>query len=260
MKRHKLFFAVISASIFVMTGCKKDEAPTNTPTPTPTAAQAPTPTNFPGATPVNVIAVIRTSTTLEPVPGFPVTTDVNVGVANFGTPGTDKGTVTAAYGGTNYAFGKTNSNGAISYIHPNPTSPATLMDLGGGGSSTVSFTVSGYAITPAGSNTIVVPGQLKMTAPAANASVTRTVALPVSWTVAGAGAQNAIFITDFSGHTVFKQNLGAVTSASFTAAEMGGLSAGGAFVYAISYNYRLTNGNETVIIGEATTINQITLQ
>lgn len=257
MKQFKFLAAVVLIFVFALTGCKKDEAPTNTPT--PPAAQAPTPTNFGGPTPVNVLAIVRTSTTLEPVPGFPVTTDISVGVGTFGTPGTDKGTVTATYSGTNYLFGKTTASGAVSYVHPDPAAPTTFMTLGAGVSN-VSFTVSGYAITPAGSNNINVPGQMKMTAPAASASVPRNAALTVSWTITGAGSQNAIFITDFSGRSVFKQNLGAVTSASFTAAEMGGLSAGGAFVYAITYNYRLTNSNEAVLIGEAVALNQVTLQ
>lgn len=252
-------FITMLIVVVALTGCKKDSATTPTPPQNPTAGQAPTPTDFGGAAPVNVLGIIRTSTTLEPVPGFPVTTDVNVGFAKFGTTGTDMGTVTATYSGTPYTFGKTTTGGSVNYIHPDPASPTTLMNLGTG-NSTVSFTVSGYTFNPSTSNSVVVPGQLKMTAPAANASVPRNAPLSVSWTITGAGAQNAIFITDFSGNSVFKQNLGAVTSASFTAAELGRLAAGGAFVYAISYNYRLTNSNQTVLIGEATAITQITLQ
>ncbi len=257
----KLAFLCAFTIVFViaLSGCKKDEGnPTTQPTPT-TAGQAPTPTNFGGPVPTNVLAITRTSTTLEPIPGFPVTTDACVGVGSFGTPGADKGTLTATYSGTNYVFGKTTTSGAVSYLHPDPAAPTTLINLGST-ASTVSFAVSGYAITPAASNSIVVPGQMRMTAPAASASVPRNAALTVTWTTLGSGAQNAIFITDFSGHSVFKQNLGVVTTAAFTAAEMGTLSAGGAFVYALSYNYRLTNGNETVLIGEAVALNQVTLQ
>jgi hypothetical protein len=257
---NKLSFALAFMFVFAvaLTGCKKDDA-TTTPVTPRTAGQAPTPTNFGGPTPANVIAVVRTSTTLEPIPGFPVTTDATVAAATFGAPGTDKGTVTATYSGTNYAFGKQTTSGSVSYVHPDPASPTTLINLGAT-TSNVSFAVSGYAFAPTTSNNVNVPGQLKMTAPLANASVPRNAALVVSWTTLGAGSQNAIFITDYSGHTVFKQNLGAVATASFTAAEMGTLSAGGAFVYALSYNYRLTNSNETVLIGEAVAINQVTLQ
>jgi hypothetical protein len=258
MKQYKLFFVVMTLALVALAGCKKDEAGTTpTPTPTPTQPAAPTPTSYNGQTPANVLAVVRTSAKQTvPVIGT-ITVDVNSATAVFGSPGTDKGTVTVTASGTNSTLARLTANGVVSYIFPDPANPTAQMTLSNSAVA-VTFSVSGYALSPNGN--ITVPGQVTLTAPAANASVPRSADYTVTWTVSGgAGSRHAIFIADAQGHTVFKDGV-ANGSGTFTAAELGGLSAGTAWMYALTYNFNLVNSNQAVIVGEAVAINSITLQ
>ncbi len=244
--------------ILVVAGCKKDDNPTSGGNNTNTATQpsAPTPTSFNGVTPANVMAVVRTSAA-QTVPGVgTIVVDQNVATAIFGSPGTDKGTVSVGVGSSNYALGKLSANGNVSYIHPDPSNPTALITIGSSATN-VSFTVSGMAAV---NGSVVVPGQVRLTAPAVDANVQRNAALNVTWTVTGGnGARHAIFIADASGHSVFRDGV-TTGAASFTAAEMGTLSAGKAWVYALTYNFNLTSSNTAVIIGEAVAVNSINLQ
>lgn len=244
--------------ILVISGCKKDDNPAGGGNPSPTATQpsAPTPTTFNGVTPANVMAVIRTSAT-QSVPGIgTILVDQNVATALFGSPGTDKGTVTVTVGSSNYGLGKLSASGNISYIHPDPANPTSLITMGSSATA-VAFNVSGMAAV---NGSVTVPGQVRITAPAVDASVPRNAALNVTWTVTGGnGSRHAIFIADAAGHSVFKDGVPA-GSASFTAAEMGTLSAGTAWVYALTYNFNLTSSNTAVIIGEAVAVHSISLQ
>lgn len=257
MKQLPFVFLAVFVFVFAVAGCKKDENnPANGGT-TPTQPATPTPTSFNGVSPVNVMAVVRTSSQqVVPVIGT-ITVDANAATAKFGNPGTDKGTVTITAGGSNVQLGQLTSGGQVSYIFPNPSNPTSVLTLNTT-AQLVTFAVSGYALSPNGN--ITVPGQVTMTAPAVNATVPRNAGLNVTWSVSGgAGARNAIFIADAQGVSVFKDGV-ANGSAQFTAAEMGTLSAGTAWVYALTYNFSLVNSNDAVIIGEAVAINQVTLQ
>jgi hypothetical protein len=81
----------------------------------------------------------------------------------------------------------------------------------------------------------------------------------VTWTVTNPGSRSAVFITDYSGHYKFYENLTGTTY-SIPTADLQTLTAGNAIVYAISYNYVLANSNAAVLIGEAVALRTITLQ
>jgi hypothetical protein len=191
------------------------------------------------------MAVVRTSVKQTvPVVGE-VTVDATAATALFGNPGTDKGTVTVTAGGSSKTLGKLTNSGAVSYIFPDPANPTAVMSISSSATA-ATFAVSGYSLSPNGN--ITVPGQITLTAPAGNATV-----------AGGAGARHAIFIADGQGHSLFKDGV-ANGSGTFTAAELGALSAGTGWMYALTYNYSLVNSNQAVIVGEAVAINQITLQ
>lgn len=246
MKSLKLFLSIITISLFALTGCDKD----NPLDPGGDGGNQGTPTinDFGGAAPVNVLAVVRTSTTQM---GF--TIDAGVGVASFGNPPQDKGTVKVTSSSKEYTFTKSNDN----YYTYTPDMSNPLGIEFSATATPVTFDVSGYSLSQ---QTVNVPGQLRLTAPATDSSVPRNQSLTVSWNLTGTTTNTAIFIVDKDGKNVFKQNLGNVSSASFTEAEMSTLSAGSAMVFAIAYNFVLTNNNETVLIGQAASVNQITLQ
>ncbi len=247
MRSIKLFLSVALFSLLALTGCDKDN-PLDPGGNGGNNQGTPTINDFGGAAPVNVLAVVRTSTTQM---GF--TIDAGVGVASFGDPPQDKGTVKVTSVNKDFTFTKSNDN----YYTYTPDVSNPLGIEFNTGVTPVTFDVTGYSLTTASVN---VPGQLKLTAPAAQSSVPRTESLTLSWTATGTAANTAIFIVDKDGKNVFKQNLGNVTSASFTNTEMGTLAAGDAIVFAIAYNYVLSNNNETVLIGQAVSVNQITLQ
>jgi len=246
-----VFFLAI-AGIF-LTGCKKDDVngPGNNTNP---PASYPTPTTFNGVTPANVLAVVRVSTIANPsIP--PV--DASVGVAMFGSPGTDKGDVKVRFNNADYPFTKsTSTSGSVTYTYTPSASNPTGIPLNTGYSD-VTFSATGYTLT---NGTVTVPGQMLISTPAANATVPRTAALTVTWANnSNSGMGKAIFISDKNGKSIFKDNATG-TTAEFTAAELGTLAAGTALVYVITYTYVLSNSNATVLLGESISFNSVTLQ
>ncbi len=252
MKRFKMLQVGIMVFVFALTGCKKDDptSPTNTAQP----SGVPTISNFGGATPVNALVVVRTSTETT-VGGISFVVDATVGTAVFGAPGLEKGDVKATASSTDYPFTKNTVSGSVSYIYSPSVANPTGIGLNTGATS-VTFTATGYPLSPAA---VTVPGQLKLTAPAASADVPRSANLVVTWTITNAGTRSAVFITDYAGHYKFYENLTGTTY-SIPTADLQGLTAGGALVYAISYNYVLSNSNAAVLIGESVALRSITLQ
>lgn len=250
MQQFKMMYIAAMFFILAITGCKKDD-PVSAPS---TPSGMPALTNFGGATPTNVLVVVRTSTETT-VGGVTLVVDATVGTAVFGAPGQDKGDVKVVANATDYAFSKNNVDSNISYTY----SPSVANPTGIGvstGATSVTFSATGYALSP---SAVTVPGQLKLTAPAANASVARSADLALSWTITNPGFRSAVFITDYSGNFKFYENLTG-TSFSIPAADMQSLAAGNAIVYAISYNYVLANSNAAVLIGQAVALRTITLQ
>lgn len=238
-------------------GCKNGDASTDLAAVLAIAPAAPVITSFGGVIPVNVMATVRVTTTTS-VAGYPVSVDANFAVARFGGigAGTDKGTVTVTALGTPYTLTR-NGTADITYTYTPSASAPGGIGLNAGSTATT-WSVSGLTLASASVNA---PGQLVLVTPSANATVSRTSALTVTWsTGSGPAANSAVFISDAAGHTVFKQGLGAVSSGSFTVGELGTLSAGTGFVYAITYNYLLTNSNTAVLVGEAVALATITLQ
>jgi hypothetical protein len=251
MKSLKIFLSLFLFSILlIVAGCNKDNNPTDPGNNNNTGNNSnPLPTEFGGATPTHVFGLVRTSVTQS---GYTFST--GVGFASLNNQ--DKGDVSVKVSGTDYLFAKNTSSGNTSYSFPNPQNPTQIMTLPSS-TFTATFDVTGYTLQQ---KNVQVPGELALTAPAANSTVPRTSDLTVSWAVTGAGANNAIFISDMNGNSKFKQNLGNVTSATFSASELGSLAAGDAIVYALSYNFVLSNNNEAVLIGQALALSSIKLQ
>lgn len=252
MKSTKLFLSLLFiALLLIAAGCNKEDNPLNNNNNNGGGNNNsnPLPTEFGTASPTHILALIRTSITQS---GFTFST--GVGVANLNSQ--DKGNVMVSVNGSDYTFAKNTGSSGTNYFFPDPNNPSQMMTLPNGSQPAV-FSVANYTLTQ---NTVSVPGEITLNAPAANSNVPRTSDLTVDWNISSAGAYNAIFISDQNGNYQFKQNLGNVSTAVFTAAELGQLSAGSAYIYAMSYNFVLTNNNEAVLIGEAVAVNQITLQ
>lgn len=214
MKQFKFVGVVVMLFVFVLTGCKKEDgSPSDTGGGTGgQASSVPTLSSFGGTTPVNVLAVVRTSTEVT-VAGFTVFNDATVGAGVFGNPGQDKGDVNVRVSSTDYPFTKNTVSGSVSYTYAPSATNLSGIPLNIGATDVV-FGASGYALSPAA---VTVPGQLKLTAPAANATVPRSANLTVSWTVTNAGAHSAVFITDYAGHAKFYENLSGTSYAIPTA-------------------------------------------
>ncbi len=252
MKQIRLILFVLPlAALLFLNGCSSTENPADPGNGGGGNGNGPgnfLPTDFGGAAPTHVFALIRSTTTQAGV-----SFDLGIGVANLQNQ--DKGTVSCTVGGTTYTFGKTASGGVTSYVFPDPANPASIISLPEALAS-VSFNATGYAL---GLSTVVVPGRITLTAPAANSTVSKNSALTVTWSGTN-GQFTGIAIADGQGNFIFNQNLGNVNSAQFTAVQMGTLAAGTGIVYAVTYNYELANDNEAVLIGQATALNNITIQ
>ena len=239
------------AALGLCSGCKENGTGDN-----PPAATIPEPpliTDFATLHPTNVLAVTRVSATL---PGIPFLLDATTGSAQFGTPGVDKGTVTATVESTVYVFTQTVQAGSVIYSYkPSQSFPQGIILHGG--ATGVTFEASDYDLNP---RVVIVPGQLAITSPIRDATISRNQNLNVVWTVTGPGSEAAVYIADGLGHARFYQNLGNVSSFTIPVADMQTLNAGTAYLYAISYNYQLANANDGVLIGEATFLRTITLQ
>ena len=241
-----IIFALLA--VLIISGCEKVENPVDSGNDNTPTSSYPTPTNFGGATPSNTLAVIRTSISQM---GFSFS--LGVGVANLNNQ--DKGTVTATVSGDNFEFTKHTNGSVVSYVYvPSQTNPTGGITLGSG-SESATFSVSNY---PLSNSTVTVPGEISLTAPAADASVPRSADLNITWSASNAGTNRAIFIVDHAGKSIYKEVSG--NGGTFTSTEMSTLAAGTGLVYAITYNFVLTNNNDAVLIGEAIATNNITLQ
>lgn len=252
MKSLNYFFSLLLLNVVLFAaGCNKENNPlnNNNNNNNNNGSSYPMPTEFGGATPTHILGLIRTSVSTG---GFTVST--GVGVANLNNQ--DKGDVSVKVGGSTYTFAKSTSGGNTSYFFPNPSAPQ-VMTIAGNGLTNAEFNVTGYSLQQ---KVVGVPGVVTLNSPAAGSTVPRTSDLTLNWSAQDAGVYNAIFITDQNGNTKFKQNLSGVTSATFSASELGALSAGSAYVYALTYNFVISNNNEAVLIGQAVAVNQITLQ
>ncbi len=257
MKQIKLVLFIVSLVVLVLVGCKKEDAnPTQNRTTTPPSFSTPQPTDFGGPAPSNVLAAIRTVTTVSlPVVGTQYV-DANTGAAIFGNPGSDKGNVKIVYSGTDYAFTKTAAgSGAITYAYvPAITNPTGIPFSSS--ATSVTFSVTGYALAV---SNVVVPGQLRLTAPT-DSVISKSANLNVSWsTVGGAGSKTAVYIADAAGHFKFYQNMSAITSFTIPAADMSSFVAGYGFIGVVTYNYVLTNSNQAVLIGECVATKLLTI-
>ena len=107
MKQYKQGLFTGALVVLVLLGCKKDDPnPTQNITTTPPSFSTPQPTDFGGPAPSNVLAAIRTVTTVTlPVVGTQYV-DANTGAAIW-KPGKQTRVISRWCSGTDYAFTKT---------------------------------------------------------------------------------------------------------------------------------------------------------
>jgi hypothetical protein len=248
MKQFRLLFLLGLFLTLAFAGCQKENDPPTGPG-TGGGTGYPMPGDFGGADPDNVIAIIRVTTTQ-----MGISFSSGLGFADFNSQ--DVGTVKATVGTTEYEFTKETENNETSYMLINSASNPQGIDLGTGNAN-VRIDAQNYQIQ---NNTISVPGQIALTAPAANANVPRNQDLNVTWNAATGGQYNMLFVTDAQGNSRNKTISAGAASGSFTASELSGLQAGTGIIYAISYNYVLSNNNQTVLIGQSLASTTINLQ
>src|SRR5690606_7102803 len=123
-KTYAIFLMSALFMLLVVSGCKKEENPVDGGGGSSTTSAYPTPTNFNGASPKNVLAVVRTSISQM---GFSFS--LGIGVASLDNQ--DKGTVIATVDGDDYEFTKQSANGVVSYTYlPSATNPTGGITLG----------------------------------------------------------------------------------------------------------------------------------
>jgi hypothetical protein len=196
MLRRSLLLLTVASAVFV--GCGDDEPTSPTPTPTTSATGGqPTPKVGNPDTWGGSMATISFDYSMPPQAGitFPPIS-MKMGYAQFGsynggTPtGVDAGTVTVE----GHNLPKSTYGGLIAYSSFSSTGTASLNDLTFDGTTTHSWSVTGAGSIPAFNVSTSTPSGFSLTTPAANATVSKSSNLAVTWT-GGGSDQDSMLIT-----------------------------------------------------------------
>lgn len=122
------------------------------------------------------------------------------------------------------------------------------------GSSTVNVAVAGSGSVTAWNDNITAPSASSITGPAANAAVTKTSGLTVTWNGTG-GTDSVIVIAQSSGSSgtpSVKSGLANNGSVTFSASELSGIPNGNGLITLVKYRYKVvaSGGKNYVLVAE----------
>jgi hypothetical protein len=242
---------------------------------TSVAPETPKITKFGSSNPENILAIVRVGINLQSylpanLPSLPAgleipPIDYTTAIATFGNPGKEiTGEVKVGVANQQYTLTKTSGNGTVSYIYGVKND---FKDLGGSesylgiplntsGDATATFTVpSSVGLNP---NSIVVPGPVKISSLQEGATVTKSNGVTIEFT-SGNGNFYAGMVIDTKGNqTVLKES--STKKIVFSASELSNIATGDAIVYGLAVNYKLSNGNKNVVVGESVGIKNVKIK
>lgn len=261
MKKSFLFFvtAFLAVSLFFV-GCKKDESTTAPIDTTPTKKTDQPIPEF-GGTVDGVVAAIQFS---YDVPGMPAPynkVSMDMGFANFGTEGTDAGTVTV----NGETIAKVTSGSTVyynSFASTDPLNPPTTLDLNWNGGNHA-WSVSGAGSTPAFTIDVPSPNSFTLSNPTASTVAPKTSNLTVTWSGAYGSSVDSVMIVlvpmSGSGTTFTATTTNKTGSYSIPSSSLSGFS-GDALLELVKYRYAMKTVSGKTYVGVAEIVNTVTFK
>ena len=243
--------------------------------PDKTVAAAPTPpkiTKFGASSPENIFAIVRVGINLQSYLSSAIPTlpngieippiDYTTAIASLGNPGKEaSGEIKVTVASVPYVLTKTTQSGSVSYVYGISSDFKNLagsesylgIPLKTSGDATATFSIpASYNLSQ---NSIIVPGPVKITSIKEGETLNKSNGITVEFS-SGNGNFYAAMVIDTKGNqTVLKEaNSKKIT---FTSTELANLKSGDAIVYGLAINYKLSNSNKNVVVGESVGIKNI---
>lgn len=237
MKQAKQLLMLFALIVLVVTGCKKEDNPTESNSATdisnPTGQPMP---NFSeqgdyGGAMASVYYYMA-----APIAGFPdVATSAATAVFNGGV---DVGAVTV----NNNSLGKLSSSGKTYYMAPDVNNPFNQLNLNWNGT-THSWSVAGGNGVPAFSGSVKSPNDYSVTLPTANSTISKASGIQVKWSNPSS-SKALIQIINISNKAQVKFYQEVADNGSYTipAADLSSFS-GDCMIYVVKYNYSSTTAS-----------------
>jgi hypothetical protein len=264
----KILVLALAASLFQCSKIKDILPDKNT----SVAPETPKITKFGNSSPENVLAVVRVGIDLKSyipsqIPTLPGGFDIppidyTTAIANFGNPGKDAGgEVKVSVANKSYTLTKNEQSGNVSYAYGVNTDFKSLggtesflgIPLNTSGDATATFSVP--AAFNISQSTVVVPGPVKITSIQEGASISKSNGVTIEFTSSNANFYVGLVSDTKGNQTILKESN--TKKIVFTEAELAIIKAGDAIVYAVAVNYKLSNSNKNVVVGESVGIKNI---
>ncbi|MFM2285846.1 MAG: hypothetical protein RLZZ543_1343 [Bacteroidota bacterium] len=251
MKISNGMLLLLLTSSLALSSCKKDEEEEPEPAPAPAAPSNPIPA--PSAAFGALVAVQTSNYVTVPLIGE-INQPVGVAVGVFGnllTPAyVNAGTVQVNATALTQQSNKT-------YLYTPAATTPTGIDF----NDSVIWSVSGDATTTAPAIDYTVPRNMP-TGPKYSGSTTigRTADFTLNSSVAIADADSIIYNVISNGKTITRTTAGTIQSVTFSAAEMGTLTAGGGYVQIVPFNIsaQTFSGKQIYFVNESVATKQVT--
>lgn len=237
MKQTKLLLLIVSLFIVAITGCKKEDNPTESTSGTdisnPTGQPMPSfseQADYGGAM-ASIYYYMA-----APIAGFPdVATSAASAIFNGGV---DAGAVTV----NGNSLGKIAANGKTYYMAPDVNNPFNQLNLSWNGTNH-SWNVAGANGIPALTGSVKSPNDYSVTLPAANSTVSKASGIQVKWSNPSS-SKALIQIVNISNKSQVKVYQEIVDNGSYTipAADLTNFS-GDCMIFVVKYNYTSTSAS-----------------
>ena len=261
MKKSFLFFATafLAVSLFFV-GCKKDSTTDPIVDPTPTKKTDQPIPEF-GGTVDGVVAAIQFSYDIPGVPAPYNVVSMDMGFANFGSEGTDAGTVTL----NGKTISKVTSGSSVyynSFASTDPLNPPTSLGLNWNGS-THAWSVSGAGTTPAFTLDVTSPTSFTVSNPTASTVALKTSALNVTWSNANGSSADSVMIIlvpmSGSGSTFTATTTNKTGSYSIPSSSLSGFS-GDVMLEIVKYRYAMKTVSGKTYVGVAEIVSTVSFK
>lgn len=254
--KSKLILLLVIAAL--ISGCKKDDDPTspnggNNNTGGNKSGQ-PMPGFSDSANVGGVMAAI--SYEVATIPGMPAVS-MTMAFATFGENGVDAGEVKV----NNNVLGKITSEGSTFYMVPDPNNPTQVVSNVSFNGSAHNWTVAGGNGIPSLTGSVNSPSSFNITAPAANATVTKSSGIQVTWS-GGTNSKVMIVLASTTGNGYFSaEELTDNGSFTISASDLANIS-GQALLQVLKYRYSevTASGKSYFLIAEIVKNITITVQ
>lgn len=237
MKQGKLLLMLFALIVLVVTGCKKEDNPTesNLGTDIANPSGQPMPSFSDQADYGGAMASVYYYMA-APIAGFPdVATSAATAVFNGGV---DVGAVTI----NSNSLGKLSSSGKTYYMAPDVNNPLNQLNLSWNGTSH-NWNVAGANGVPALTGSVKSPNDYSVTLPTTNSTISKATGLQVKWTNPST-AKALIQIVNVSNKAQVKVYQEVTDSGNYTipAADLANFS-GDCMIFVVKYNYSFTTAS-----------------